>query len=178
MFTTFGLEPLLLDVSTASSVNGAANGSVVLSAIGGQFAYSYSIDCGETYSPSPVFSGLLAGTYCVAVMDSIGQIAMDTVVVDDLTGIDAALYGQTNFSIQPNPTKDQIQVSLSGITDAADVKVQLLNAAGQVVLIGTLYQHGSTYEGVLSLSTLPSGVYFVRATAPQMTRVAKVVKAE
>ena len=178
IYTTFDLQPLDLLATAQDAINGLANGSINLSASGGKSGYMYSIDCGLTFFEASTFTGLDTGTYCVVVRDTIGQTASDTVMIGNLTGVDAALYGHSSLFVQPNPTKDQILVMLSGVTDATEVKVQLLNAAGQEVLVGTLYQQGSTHQGVLSLSALPSGVYFVRVTAPQMTRVAKVVKSE
>ena len=50
--------------------NGAATGSITVTASGGTAPYSYSADGGNTYQNSNVFSGLVAGSYVVVVKDS------------------------------------------------------------------------------------------------------------
>jgi len=49
---------------------GASDGKLTVSAVGGTAPYQYSIDGGATYQTSPLFTGLIAGTYNVMVTDS------------------------------------------------------------------------------------------------------------
>jgi len=51
------------------SCYGFADGVITASANGGWSGYQFSIDNGATWQPSPVFSGLIAGTYTVMVKD-------------------------------------------------------------------------------------------------------------
>lgn len=46
------------------------NGSITVSASGGISPYTYSINGGQSYSPSPIFNNILPGTYSVMAKDS------------------------------------------------------------------------------------------------------------
>ncbi len=56
-------------VSQPISCNGANDGTITLSATGGNGGFSYSIDGGQTFTGNPVFSGLSAATYSILVKD-------------------------------------------------------------------------------------------------------------
>ncbi len=74
-------------VSVSVSVNNAVcgtNGSIIVSASGGQAPYEYSINGGATYQSSPIFNGLTNGNYGVFVRDvnttigSVGNVIVGT----------------------------------------------------------------------------------------------------
>lgn len=74
-------------ISVSAVVNNTGcnsnNGSIIVSANGGQTPYQYSINGGFTYQPSPIFNGLSAGNYSVFVQDSnsvVGNISNNTIV--------------------------------------------------------------------------------------------------
>jgi len=59
-------------VMVSATVNDALcgnNGSITVSASGGDAPYQYSIDGGLSYQPSPIFSNVLPGTYSIFVQD-------------------------------------------------------------------------------------------------------------
>jgi hypothetical protein len=74
-------------VSVSVNVNNAVcgtNGSIIVSASGGQAPYEYSINGGATYQSSPIFNGLTNGNYGVFVRDvnttigSVGNVVIGT----------------------------------------------------------------------------------------------------
>lgn len=90
--------------------NGQSNGSITLSATGGQAAYTYSIN-GVTYQASNVFNGLAAGTYTVYAKDANGCVGTTTVTLTQpnalaLNAIPTAItcFGQNNGSINAAAT--------------------------------------------------------------------------
>lgn len=81
-------------ISVSAVVNNAecvlSNGSIIVSANGGQAPYQYSINGGLTYQSSPIFNGLSAGNYSVFVQDSnsvIGNITNNTIVASSIPTI-------------------------------------------------------------------------------------------
>ena len=86
--SVFVTEPLPLTLPTIDLVGiacfGESTGSITLQAAGGIPPYNYSIDCGQTYQSTNVFSGLSAGTYSVTVQDNIGDtVACQTVILSE-----------------------------------------------------------------------------------------------
>lgn len=83
-----------------------------------------------------------------------------------------ALEDATGITVYPNPTSDQITVSIpSGLE--VNGSIQILNALGEVVITTTL---GSDQTAVIDLSTQESGLYFVIYSADDQRIVSKVMK--
>tara|TARA_R110002050_G_scaffold221441_1_gene357286 strand:- start:70290 stop:75584 length:5295 start_codon:yes stop_codon:yes gene_type:complete len=72
--TTFVITQPDLLVTTATTTDvscfGSVDGTITINAVGGVGPYKYSINGGVSYSNSPLFSGLPAGTYAIMVADS------------------------------------------------------------------------------------------------------------
>lgn len=66
------LSPTVTEVSTTPASCGVPDGALEVIASGGAGGYTYSIDNGVTYQPSPIFSALAAGTYVVLAQDMNG----------------------------------------------------------------------------------------------------------
>lgn len=75
--------PLAIASITSSNVAcfGATTGSITITATGGAGGYTYSIDAGATFTTNNVFTGLMAGTYYIAVMDANGCIVRGIVTL-------------------------------------------------------------------------------------------------
>lgn len=88
---SFQLSPTTnIVVSSASTTNitcnGLTNGSVQLSAAGGQASYTYSSN-GSTYQASNAFNGLAAGTYTLYAKDANGCVGTFSVTITQPTAI-------------------------------------------------------------------------------------------
>ena len=73
MFVTTGNCATGYTVSVTATKNDAncgVHGSITVSAAGGVSPYSFSINGGSTYQPSPIFNNLLPGVYSVTAKDS------------------------------------------------------------------------------------------------------------
>lgn len=93
-----GLEIVKIDVVDVS-VYGGSDGVITVHAIGGIAPLQYSMDDGTTWTDSPVFSGLMAGTYNVIVRDAVGNLSYTGVI---LTQPDEKVYAMeiTDFRLQ------------------------------------------------------------------------------
>lgn len=93
-----GLEIVKIDVVDVS-VYGGSDGVITVHAVGGIAPLQYSMDDGTTWTDSPVFSGLMAGTYNVMVRDAVGNFSSTGV---KLTQPDEKVYALeiTDFRLQ------------------------------------------------------------------------------
>lgn len=93
-----GLEIVKIDVVDVS-VYGGSDGVITVHAVGGIAPLQYSMDDGTTWTDSPVFSGLMAGTYNVIVRDAVGNLSYTGVI---LTQPDEKVYAMeiTDFRLQ------------------------------------------------------------------------------
>jgi hypothetical protein len=106
---TFNLNPPVSITTTATTsqitCNGQNNGSVQLSATGGQAAYTYSQN-GVTYQGSNSFNGLSAGTYTFYAKDANGCVGTVSTTITEpnaltINAIPSAItcFGESNGSI-------------------------------------------------------------------------------
>ncbi|WP_017494636.1 T9SS type A sorting domain-containing protein [Flavobacterium sp. WG21] len=73
----------VLDISPVTC--SMSTGTITVNASGGSAPYQYSIDNGNTYSNSNVFSNLNAGTYNVKVLDAQNAVVITTATIDPIT---------------------------------------------------------------------------------------------
>ncbi len=76
--------------TTSTSCPAASNGILVISVAGGTAPYTYSINAGAQQA-SNTFTGLMAGTYTVLVIDGIGDTGTGTAVITTGAGITASV---------------------------------------------------------------------------------------
>jgi len=106
---TFTLNPPVSITATATPTqilcNGQSNGSIQLSASGGQAAYTYSQN-GVTYQASNAFTGLSAGTYTLYAKDANGCVGTVSATITEpsaisLNAVPTAItcFGETNGSV-------------------------------------------------------------------------------
>jgi len=74
------------------------------------------------------------------------------------------------MKIYPNPSSDYITIETS--STPAKSQLFLLNADGQQLITRQITEPTTTID----ISTLPSGVYFVRLTDDRSVAVGKIVK--
>ncbi len=114
--------PQINATSTAATC-GNANGSITITATGGAAPYQYSKD-GFTFQAGNIFTGLLPGTYSVAVRDANGCIAASAIEVINIQGpqtptvtVVHAACGLNNGSITATATGGTapLQYSIDGV---------------------------------------------------------------
>jgi gliding motility-associated-like protein len=123
------------------------NGSITLTATGGNPPYQYSIDGGVTYQSSNTFSGLAGGTYTIKVKDALNCTSTQTVVltaanplIQNISKTDAACA-----------TPGTITVNASG---------------GGVPPYEFSIDGGITYQSSNTFSGLAGGTYSVKTRNP------------
>jgi large repetitive protein len=85
---------------------GNSNGSIGVTASGGDPGYEFSIDGGNTFQTSGTFSGLAQGSYVITVVDASGCLSQQTFEVDEdsdlaytISSTDVSCFGETDGEI-------------------------------------------------------------------------------
>jgi hypothetical protein len=89
------------------------------------------------------------------------------VIVDDGTPLAVTKFEQGGFKMYPNPADNVLNVSYNG-----DLKVSIVNASGQQILS----PRSISKQGSVDVSSLSTGVYFLKAVANGESIVRKFVK--
>ncbi|PSR12032.1 MAG: hypothetical protein DA408_11490 [Bacteroidetes bacterium] len=145
--------------------------SIVATASGGSSPYTYSLD-GVVYQASPVFYDLANGDYEVWVQDTEGcTVSQQTSI---LVGLLAVPKPDLQFTLYPNPTTGQFQVTLRPTTGRV-LQCDIYNATGQLVLRRQFAQAPTYWQAEFDLSTYPAGMYEVVVTDGQLWGVKRII---
>ncbi len=77
----------------------------------------------------------------------------------DLSGIQSYQQNST-FNVYPNPTKDFVNINLSGLNDKSSQNLSVFNALGQKVAEYTIPENTDSYS--VSMKGLVNGLYFIK----------------
>jgi hypothetical protein len=91
------------------------------------------------------------------------------------TGIVAGTMGGNGLSVVPNPTNKATLITLD-LKTAQDLRLELLNAAGQVVWKEDRPNASGNVRVPLDMATLDKGVYLLRIHAANQVMTERVVK--
>ncbi len=80
----------------------------------------------------------------------------------------------THISVVPNPNNGQFTFSFN-VEEAANVRIELVNALGQTVFTEDLRQYTGTYRQQMDLTTMSNGFYYLKVMRGDRTDVEKVV---
>src|SRR5690606_18546015 len=107
--TVTAVSPINFATSTANETCNSSNGSIIVSASGGDMHYSYSINGGSTFQTSNSFSGVSAGVYNVFVTDLSNCIDSNLVTITNIGSINASTTGNQTIC-----SGDQATIGASG----------------------------------------------------------------
>jgi gliding motility-associated-like protein len=158
--------------STDPSCNGLSDGSIIITATGGQTPYQYSTDGGVTFQGGNSFSGLPAGTYNIVVEDqngcqTAGSITLTDPPVLSFTSVDTdpdcngALTGSIAFTASGGTTPYQYS-SDNGVTFQAGSTISGLAAGTYSVIVEDA--NGCQSSGTVTL-TDPPAITFTSSSA-------------
>ncbi len=171
---TFNLQPLEVAHIPTHVVDNASTGSITFEPSNGVPPYQHSIDCGQTFNFTSLYSGLSAGVYCVHTKDHIGNLVIDSVEIlntDSLTMTNTVVGQEPVLMVQPNPAKDVIAVTIMGTNLNEVTEVFLVDAIGSPVGSYLLYPQNEVLGTTIDISKLPDGIYMVYAIGVKATKV-------
>lgn len=165
-FTVTEPAEMQLNFSITNSPNGN-DGSVGVSVSGGNPQdYTYLWNTGATTAS---ISQLAPGTYTVTVTDMNGCEKVASATVKLSTDLKEMANDNFSFTIQPNPTHNEVTLSLSRVSD--NTMMSIRNVLGQQIIEGRITNLQSKFD----LSALGAGVYFVEIREGETTRVKNLV---
>ncbi len=165
---------VITDTSTNASCPTCTNGSATINnTTGGTPPYNYFWSNGATINS---IDSLLQGTYTITVTDGNGCVMVDSVTVGFDVGISEQLsMNSKQLTIFPNPAESQLAVyseQLAGST------IEIIDLTGREMLRLPRTDYSTRNNRVVvDVSSLPSGIYFLKVTDAQgSVTVKKVVK--
>jgi hypothetical protein len=106
-------------------------------------------------------------TSYVVKMDLCGNVSYDTVTVSVSTGVEQLVNDNEKLVVYPNPASQSIVISHQSLV----YTIEVMDVLGRILMVRQAHHDGITVvghadEGSISInvSTLPSGVYFIKAT--------------
>ncbi len=91
--TVGSLPPIVASATGANETCSAGNGSISISATGGDGTYQFSINGGSSYQGTGTFTGLSAGTYNISVIDASGCVDTDIITITNTGGVTVTTSG-------------------------------------------------------------------------------------
>ena len=162
-------------VATDASSVVSTNGSIVINPTSGQGPYMYSIDGGQSYSSSNVFTGLPVGPYNVIIQDASNICAYEEMVPIEVSplGLNDELV-LTGISVYPNPTTNEFIVE-SEFSFSEDINIEVFDNLGRTIQAGVILSNTSNKTSI-SLRDYVSGTYFVKCSVNSFEKCFKVIK--
>jgi len=162
-------------VATDASSVVSTNGSIVINPTSGQGPYMYSIDGGQSYSSSNVFTGLPVGPYNVIIQDASNVCAYEEMVPIEVSplGLNDELV-LTGISVYPNPTTNEFIVE-SEFSFSEDINIEVFDNLGRTIQAGVILSNTSNKTSI-SLRDYVSGTYFVKCSVNSFEKCFKVIK--
>ena len=171
-FTSTITEPSALTLSANATVSNGNDGTIALSATGGNSPYSYSMD-GQTYYSGSFFASLAIGTYTCYVKDNNGCITSIQVTVN------SSSLNELTFelmSLYPNPNNGVFELEITGVhSDKPEAK--LYSITGQHIATFALSNKDGKVKQTIELSPkIAAGTYYLGVYDGKQAAVIQFIK--
>jgi Secretion system C-terminal sorting domain len=124
-----------------------------------------------SFDPSDAGAGTHVITYSFTNVDGCSGTALENLVVDSCLTVNE--LSETDLMIVPNPANDVITISYTNTTQGV-VELSLTSADGKIVAFRTV-EASASFNEKLDVSTLSSGVYFVKLNMNTGTVSKKII---
>lgn len=164
-------------VTHASSVV-TTDGSIEINPTSGVPPYQYSIDGGQNFVETNVFTDLPVGPYNVVVLDASGICAFEAdapILVEgevSVEGLNQELA--IGIKLYPNPTDNNFNIELDSPLYET-MTIEVYDGLGRLIQTGSIAKDGSTLT-TLSLDENGAGTYLVRCYTSNYKKSFKVIK--
>jgi hypothetical protein len=163
----------LPEVNLPEQFNIAVSDSIVLDA--GLNMNSYLWSNGDTTQSTVIFgeSGNDGKQIIwVKVTDDNGCINIDTVLIN--LSVEVLSVNEFGFKIYPNPSKNQIKLDYLAINYKKNLKLQVIDDKG-IVVLEKIYNNIPN-EDILDISEFKSGLYFIKIKTDSEYKIEKIIK--
>ncbi|MDB3905287.1 T9SS type A sorting domain-containing protein [Crocinitomicaceae bacterium] len=155
----------------------STSGSIEITPTSGQGPYLYSIDGGQNFETSNIFTDLPVGTYNVVVMDESNICSYEEPIPIIVEGLglnnDGLAHG---IIIYPNPTKNDFIIEIEAVSALSEtVIIEVYDNLGRTIQAGSIPKNGNG-KTTMSLNGYVSGTYFIKCFNRSFEKHFKVVK--
>ena len=166
-----------ITVTNASSVT-STDGMIEINPTSGVPPYQYSIDGGQTFVSSNIFTGLPVGPYNVVVLDAMEVCEFEgdaPIYAEDDIGVEELNAGfAEGIKLYPNPTDNSFSIEFASFLSET-VNIEVYDQMGRMIKVATLLKDGGRIARV-SLDGYGSGAYLIRCYNSTQRKSFKVVK--
>lgn len=167
---------LQFSVVATNATAGKTDGSILVTTENGVPPFQYSIDNGQTFQDSSLFTNLDTAIYTILVEDSLGCQKEYDVGIYSMPVHTIDLDPISTIEILPNPTNERVRINIRGLDEIQTLEVDLLTTSGQVIHSSQLTRYNDLLMGSFSLKAFPTGMYFIRFKHPNLLRLEKVIR--
>ena len=167
-------EAIAITVDANDGASGTeADGVIDITVTGGTPPYDFSWTGPNYTGEDEDVSGVVAGDYTVTITDGNDcEFTSTTIVV--VSGIEEVV-SLIDVSLFPNPTNSNVTMSLSGLAGQA-VSTVLIDGLGREVAREDLGNLAGQFMHTMDLSSVESGVYYLRVNVASASEVLRIVK--
>jgi len=157
-------------------ISSTQNGIILIQPASGLAPYSYSIDNGVSFQGSNIFTSLSAGTYQIIVRDQNNCEYTETLQFGMMTSVDLT-EKNAQVHIYPNPTQGVFKVDISGlVANSHHLELQIFDAGGKRIQTVKIPKYDNRYQGLVSLSVQPVGLYFLKFKTEKLKELFPIIK--
>ncbi len=173
-FTVASPDAIAVTVDANDGATGAAaDGVIDITVDGGTPPFEYSWEGPGFTSTDEDAAGVSAGDYTVTITDANGCTFSSTTIVV-VSGIEE-MVSLIDVTLYPNPTQSNVTVTMSGL-NGESVTAVLLDGLGRQVSQEDLGNLTGEKIHVMDLSSVESGVYYLRLMVEDAAEVLRIVK--
>jgi len=171
--TVNGPAPITIDLTSSTpdtSFGGVGTASVSIN--GGTPPYTlFWFPSGQT---DTIAIGLTSGTYLITIQDSNSCSYMDSVYIDNFTGIINSHDAGNTVRIYPNPTSGILNISIAD-PGSNKIGLSIFDITGKTVAEREYDLDHLIFNQSLKITGLPKGIYYISIRTDQMVSTKKVV---
>lgn len=106
--------------------------------------------------------------------EDVDSTGFEVEVVDCSVGLDASFFTK-KFDVYPNPANDRIHYALDLFVPVEKLQIEVLDLAGRSLVDDMLINPATNLEGVLDISELSGGIYFLKVSSDLYSFNKKIV---
>jgi len=167
---------LTAEINISEPTSSNQNGIMLIQPSNGLGPFSYSIDDGNNFQSSNIFTSLSAGNYLVVVRDKNNCEFTESVDLGVTTNT-SSTSSEIKVEVFPNPIKEIFKVSVSGLPqNTNNIELQIFNVNGQRIQTVKIPNYNGSYQGLVSLSVQPVGLYFLKFKTENLKKLFPILK--